>query len=238
MDERAAAALGSLRGEATVTSSGEIAWAVRRLFERVAEARPLVVVFDDIHWGEGTFLELVEYVTDSAAVPDPVVLHGTARTAGAAIQWGGGKLNATTVLLDPLNSDEADELIARLLPSKQAGTPGLRERVRDAAAGNPLYLEEMAAAVAVSGGAVSIPPTIQALLAARLDQLELGERHVLERGSIEGELFHSGAVAALGSDGTDMAARLVSLVRKDIVRPDQATFAGDDAFRFRHLFDP
>jgi len=85
---------------------------------------------------------------------------------------------------------------------------------------------------------VSIPPTIQALLAARLDQLELGERHVLERGSIEGELFHSGAVAALGSDGTDMAARLVSLVRKDIVRPDQATFAGDDAFRFRHLFDP
>jgi len=149
--------------------------------------------------------------------------------------WGGGKLNATTVLLEPLNSDEADELIARLLPSKQAGTPGLRERVRDAAAGNPLYLEEMAAAVAVSGGAVSIPPTIQALLAARLDQLELGERHVLERGSIEGELFHSGAVAALGSDGTDMAARLVSLVRKDIVRPDQATFAGDDAFRFRHL---
>ena len=82
---------------------------------------------------------------------------------------------------------------------------------------------------------VSVPPTIHALLAARLDQLDTSERHVLERGSVEGQIFHRGAVAALAPEETRIDGRLVSLVRKDLVRPERPVVADDEAFRFRHL---
>jgi len=82
---------------------------------------------------------------------------------------------------------------------------------------------------------VRVPPTIHALLAARLDQLEQHERAVLERGSVEGRLFHRGAVEALYPEEHEVTARLTALVRKDLVRPDKAELPGQDAFRFRHL---
>ena len=80
-----------------------------------------------------------------------------------------------------------------------------------------------------------MPPTIQALLAARLDQLDPAERAVLEHGSVEGRTFHRGAVAALAGGDGSVDQRLVALVRKELVRPDRALLAGDDAYRFRHL---
>jgi tetratricopeptide (TPR) repeat protein len=150
--------------------------------------------------------------------------------------WAGGKLNATTVSLEPLSEDETDELIAGLLVGS-ALEEGLQTRIRRAAGGNPLYLEEMLAFVGRSsnGDEIEIPPTIQALLAARLDQLDPSERHVLERGSVEGEVFHRGGVAALIQDETPVDGWLVALVRKDLVRPEHAQLAGEDGYRFRHL---
>ena len=85
-----------------------------------------------------------------------------------------------------------------------------------------------------SGTDVLVPPNLQALLAARLDQLESAERSVLERGAVEGEVFHRGAVQALSDDGQVMP-RLVSLVRKELIRPGRPLLAGEDAFRFGHL---
>src|SRR5262249_10124602 len=82
---------------------------------------------------------------------------------------------------------------------------------------------------------VAVPPTIQALLAARLDQLEPSERVVLERGAVEGHVFHRGSVVALAPEEQQVSSRLQTLVRKDLVRPDQAMLPGDDAYRFRHL---
>jgi len=113
----------------------------------------------------------------------------------------------------------------------------LHERIVQVAEGNPLFLEEMLALVRDSGGTqVEVPPTIHALLAARLDQLDPAERSVLEHGAVEGRVFHRGAVAALGRDGDgEVDRRLVALVRKELVRPDRAQLAGDDAYRFRHL---
>jgi tetratricopeptide (TPR) repeat protein len=94
----------------------------------------------------------------------------------------------------------------------------------------------MLALVRDSGGTqVEVPPTIQALLAARLDQLDPAERSVLEHGAVEGRVFHRGAVAALGDGVGEVDRRLVALVRKELVRPDRAQLAGDDAYRFRHL---
>jgi class 3 adenylate cyclase len=161
--------------------------------------------------------------------------------AGAAVpglldrrpSWGGGKLNATNVLLEPLASGEAGELIDSLASEIPAE---LRGRILDAAEGNPLFVEEMVAMTSEDGnGDVVVPPTIQALLAARLDQLEPAERGVLERGAVEGLVFHRSAVAALAPDDARVDGRLVTLVRKDLVRPEQAVLPDDDAYRFRHL---
>jgi len=236
-DGEQAPAIRALLGETPAPgTSADIALAVRKLLERAAAARPLVVVLDDVHWGEQTFFDLVEHVADLSRGA-PVLLLCLARPELLERQpaWGGGKLNATTVLLEPLNGGEADELIDRLLPAGAGTDRTLRARALEAAAGNPLFLEEIAAAVGSSRGDFAVPPTIQALLAARLDQLDPAERRVLERGAVEGNSFHRGAVEALGPDEPFVPDRLTTLVRKDLVRPDEATVAGDVAFRFRHL---
>jgi class 3 adenylate cyclase len=236
--ERAALeAIEGLLGEGqVVASSEEIAWAVRKLLEAAAESSPLVVLFDDIHWGEPTFLDLLEHVADlSREAPLLLLCLARPELLDRRPAWGGGKLNATTVLLEPLSSGETDDLLEHLLGQAELGHD-LRFRIREAAEGNPLFVEEMVALVEESGdGEVSVPPTIQALLAARLDQLEPSERRVLERGSVEGRVFHQSAVQALAPEETQVANRLTSLVRKELVRPDKAQLPGEDAYRFRHL---
>ncbi|HJU37291.1 MAG TPA: adenylate/guanylate cyclase domain-containing protein [Gaiellaceae bacterium] len=233
-DPRAAAAIASLLGEsAEPASADEIAWAFRKLLE---EAAPVVCVFDDLHWAEPTFLDLVDHVADWSR-DAPILLLCIARPEliDRRSTWSGGKLNATTVLLEPLTPDETDQLIERLL-GDSALAESLRARIRDAAEGNPLFVEQMLAMVAESGnGEVAVPPTIQALLAARLDQLDPSERGVLERGAVEGKIFHRGGVEALAPEEPDVPTRLMALVRKELVRPDRTQLPGDDAFRFRHL---
>src|SRR5262249_19270196 len=103
-----------------------------------------------------------------------------------------------------------------------------------AAGGNPLFISEMLA-MAAEDAHVEVPPTLTALLAARLDQLDVAERRVLERGSVEGELFHRGGVQALAPDEREVTLRLAALVPRRLVRPDRAQVAGDDGYRFRHL---
>jgi class 3 adenylate cyclase/tetratricopeptide (TPR) repeat protein len=233
-DPRAAAAIASLLGESDAPAAAdEIAWAFRKLLE---EASPVVCVFDDLHWAEPTFLDLVDHVADwSRDAPILLVCIARPELLDRRATWSGGKLNATTVLLEPLSDDETDELIERLLGD--AGLDeALRGRIREAAEGNPLFVEQMLAMVAESpNGDVVVPPTIQALLAARLDQLDAAERGVLERGAVEGKIFHRGGVEALAPDDQDVPTKLMALVRKELVRPDRTQLPGDDAFRFRHL---
>jgi class 3 adenylate cyclase/tetratricopeptide (TPR) repeat protein len=234
LDPAAVAALEGLLGdEPAVSSTEEIPWALRKLLESLA---PIVVVFDDIHWAEPAFLDLIEHVADlSRAAPILLLCLARPELLEHRPGWGGGKLNATTVLLEPLSATQTDELLERLLGEATLDDE-LRERIRDAAEGNPLFVEEMVAFVEASGDReVTVPGTIQALLAARLDQLEPAERGVLERGSVEGRIFHRGAVQALAPEETQVESRLTGLVRKELVRPDKAQLAGEDAYKFRHL---
>jgi class 3 adenylate cyclase len=241
LDPATAGMLAPLLGQQTpATSPEEIAWAVRKLFEAAAAERPLVVVFDDLHWGEPVFLDLVEHVADFSR-DAPILLLCMARPEllDRRTAWGGGKLNATNVLLEPLSSHEMGKLIERLLSGRRIDS-SLRERILEAAGGNPLFVGEMLAMLAERGEGngtrgVTVPPTIQALLASRLDQLDDAERRVLERGAVEGQVFHRGAVAALAPEEQQVDGRLMTLVRKDLVRPEQALLAGEDAYRFRHL---
>ena len=230
----AARPLRSLLGETDeLARAGEIAWGFRKLLEQEAQQRPLVCVFDDLHWAEETLLDLVEHVADLSR-DAPILLLCMARPELLERRpvWGGGKWNATTILLEPLGAAETERLLSEL-----GGVPAeLRERIVGAAEGNPLFLEEMLALVRDSGGKrVEVPPTIYALLAARLDQLDAAERSVLERGSVEGRTFHRGAVLALADGDGQLDERLLALVRKELVRPDRPQLPGEDAYRFRHL---
>jgi class 3 adenylate cyclase/tetratricopeptide (TPR) repeat protein len=233
LDGDAGQAIHAVLGDASASASAaEIAWGFRRLLETCTTDAPLVCVFDDLHWGEETFLDLVEHVADlSRDAPILLLCMSRPELLDRRQSWGGGKLNATTVLLEPLGADEADRLIASLGDVD----PALRQRIRDAAEGNPLFLEQMVALVEDSGGSeIVVPATIQALLAARLDQLDASERGVLQVGSVEGRLFHRGAVEALAAE-EEVTPRLTALVRKELVRPDKPQLPGEDAFRFRHL---
>jgi tetratricopeptide (TPR) repeat protein len=213
------------------SSQNELFWAVRARLEETALERSLVVVFDDIQWGEPTFLDLLDHVADlSRGAPIFLLCLARPDLLDRRPGWGGGKLNTTTMLLEPLSRAECEELI-----ESHGNLIGVetRTRILEAADGNPLFVEEMLA-LAHESGDVRVPSTIQALLQARLDQLGRGERSVIERGAVEGQVFHRAAVREL-SPGADIEPELVGLVRKEMIRPEPSTFAGDHAFRFRHL---
>jgi class 3 adenylate cyclase/tetratricopeptide (TPR) repeat protein len=224
-EEAAAVSIRSLLGEAeAATSAEEIAWAFRKTLEHAAAERPLIVVFDDIQWGEEPFRDLIEHVA-LLSTGRPILLLCMSRPelAERVPTW------PVTLRLEPLRNDAVDELIPERL------SDDLRERITRAAGGNPLFIEEMLAMAGEEDGEVVVPPTLRALLAARLDQLEAAERSVLERGSIEGEIFHRGAVQALLPNEGQVTPRLAALVRKELIKPDRPLYAGDDGFRFRHL---
>jgi class 3 adenylate cyclase len=227
-------------------------WAVRRLLETLARRRPLVVVFDDLHWAEPTFLDLIEHVSDwSRDAPILLVCASRPELLDLRPAWAGGKLNATSVLLEPLDAEACGRLVENLLGGieldEEAGA-----RVLAAAEGNPLFIEELLAMLVDDGlirrdnrrwkataelRSLPVPPTIHALVAARIDKLGEAEREVMERASVEGKVFHLGAVRELSGDGAagGVEAEVMTLVRKELIRPDRSTFGGEDAFRFRHL---
>ena len=208
----------------------ELFWTVRTQLEEVAEERPLVVMFDDIQWGEPTFLDLVDHIADlSRGAPILLLCIARPELLDKRPGWGGGKLNATTILLQPLTPDECTVLVEAHGGVESATL----ERILAAADGNPLFVEEMVALVREDGD-VRVPSTVQALLQARLDQLGAEERTVMERGAVEGQIFHRGAVLEL-TRAADVESQLNGLVRKELIHPTRPTLAGDHAFRFRHL---
>jgi class 3 adenylate cyclase len=235
-----------VRSDAPPVSPAESFWAVRRLLESLARERPLVVVLDDINWGEPAFLDLVEQLAEWIR-DAPVALVCMARPELHDVRpgWAGGKHNASSIFLEPLTDSETDRLLRNLLGSGELEAE-LATRIRGTAGGNPLFLAEVIALlleeglihpedgswVPVSGiPNVPVPPSIQVLLAARLDLLDRDERQVVERAAVQGQRFDRRAVDRLsGQSAETVDACLRALVRKDLVRP-----AGGDDFTFRHL---
>jgi class 3 adenylate cyclase len=230
------------------SSVEETFWAVRSFLEAVAKTAPLALVFDDIHWGEPTFLDLIEHITGWARdAPILVLCVARPELLDERAGWGRGTFNATTISLEPLSDDECGDLIGNLL-GRAALPDEARVRILAAAEGTPLFVEEMLSMLIDDGSLardgdrwvatgplvdLRVPPTIQALLAARLDQLTGDERAAIQRAAVCGKQFHVGAVAAL-LDGQEVQPILMSLVRRDVLRPDRSSLAGQDAFRFRH----
>jgi len=241
--ERLAAATGL--GEGTTTSE-ETFWAVRKLLESLAQDAPLVVVFDDVQWGESTFLDLVDHVVDKTRGA-PILLVCLARPdlLDERPSWGGGKLNATSIQLEALRDADVEQLIDHLLGQGEV-TDEVRRMLQEAGEGNPLFVEEMLSMLVDQGrlrqdgerwtgseglDAVEAPPTIQALLAARIDRLEADERDLLERAAVIGKSFSRESLAGLAPDAP-LEDLLEALERRDLVLPDGAS---DEAYRFRHM---
>jgi predicted ATPase/class 3 adenylate cyclase len=227
--------LDGLTGAATTPASSEEAfWAVRRAFEATARRCPLIVAFEDVHWAEPTLLDLVEYLVGWSrdapillvclARPDLVERRPALITPHA---------NRDAIALEPLSPSESQALLAELSEGLALDEP-YAARIIDAAGGNPLFLEQLAA-TAEETEDIRIPPSIQALLSERLDRLTRPERVAIEQAAVVGRDFPLSAVAALSPDDErdGLTGHLLSLVRKGLVRPDPS--ADGDRFRFHHV---
>ena len=165
--------------------------AARALFEHFTARGPLVVVVDDVHWAMPAFLDLVEYV--ARAVDGPLLMVSVTRPA---LERRGSWAEGATVL-DSLTWDDAQRLVDAL-PERDALDERIANAIIDAAEGVPLFMEQLAAYAAESGLADDrIPPTLDALLASRIDMVEPGERAVLSRAAIVGRAFSMMSIGAL-----------------------------------------
>ncbi|HEY6594936.1 MAG TPA: adenylate/guanylate cyclase domain-containing protein, partial [Asanoa sp.] len=227
---------GAVGFSATSAPTAETNWAVRKLFEALARHRPLVVVLDDLHWAEPTFLDLIEHVAGSARdIPLMVVCLARPELLDARPGWQSASDNATTVRLEPLADKEAAALLERGLRAHVVDQQTGR-RALEAAEGNPLFLEQLLAIQAEHGEELGMPPTVQAVLAARIDRLPPAERTVVQRASVQGRAFSRRALAELVGERNlaTLDATLGALQRRELVQPDPRAFGGDDGLRFAH----
>jgi class 3 adenylate cyclase/tetratricopeptide (TPR) repeat protein len=220
----------------TSAPTAETNWAVRKLFEALARHRPFVVVLDDLHWAEPTFLDLVEHVVGSTRdVPLMVVCLARPELLDARPAWQSPSDNATMVRLEPLAESEAAALLERALRARVVDEQAGR-RALEAAEGNPLFLEQLLAIQVEHGEQLDVPPTVQAVLAARIDRLPPAERTVAQRASVQGRVFSRRALAQLVGDRhlATLDATLGALKRRELIQRDPRAFRGDDGLRFAH----
>jgi len=236
----------------TAASLEQIFWAVRRLLETMAGDRPLIVVFDDLQWAETTLADLIEHVADwSRDVPLLIVCLARPELLDARPAWGGGKLNATTILLEPLNHEEGRRLMAHLLDYQQVAEDAW-DRIGQVAEGNPLFLEEILGMLLdegklrrkagrwlladEDGRKTAVPPSIEALIAERLEHLPPDARALIQRAAIVGRTFYHGAIITLSpaAEQPSVETNLLVLIRKGFVQPVPNELADEETYRFRH----
>jgi DNA-binding SARP family transcriptional activator len=231
--ELVAARLTELTGEGDGGgSSGEVFWAVRRLFDALAREQPLVVVLEDVHWAEPTLLDLVEYLA-AWTVEAPLLIVCLARPELRDERPGLGA-EADVLTLDPLEEAAADTLVGEL--GGMDLDDATRKRIVAIAEGNPLFLEQLLAFLEEVGPDAldRVPPTVEALLASRIDRLEAEERSLLECAAVVGRRFPRAAVLHLTPPDELPAVdgRLRSLARRGLISALRDTASG---FRFHHV---
>jgi predicted ATPase/class 3 adenylate cyclase len=220
-------------------SSEETFWAVRRALEALARRRPLVLCLEDLHWAEPTLLDLVEYVAGwSRSAPILLLILARPELVERRPTWIAPQANADALALEPLSKNEMQALLAEL-GSEIELARGVKDRIAEAAEGNPLFVEQMAAMAAEQNGhgELAVPPSIQALVAERLDRLTATERDVIERAAVVGRDFPASAVSVLcpKTDRPSLSRHLLALVRKGLIRPDPAPSDREDRFSFQHV---
>jgi class 3 adenylate cyclase/tetratricopeptide (TPR) repeat protein len=244
---------GLLGDEVAQSAVQELFWAIRKLLELLAARRPVVVLFDDIQWGEPTFLQLLEYLADWAMrAPILVVCMARRELLDDRPDWAMPRPAAEVITLQPLDDEQTRQLVEGLIGGGRVDAEA-EARISSVAEGNPLFVEEMLRMLADSGELrledgqwvldrsvvhVPIPSTIQALMSARLERLDPEQLDVLERAAVVGQVFGWGDVAVLRDDdrlAARTAAHLQALMRKQLIRPRHDDPGDEDAFEFTHV---
>jgi class 3 adenylate cyclase/tetratricopeptide (TPR) repeat protein len=233
-----AAALGVLGATEDSHSGRELQWAALRWAEQLADAAPLVLVFEDVHWAEEPLLDVIERLARSLSA-SPVLILCVARPELLELRpsWGGGNPRASSIDLGALAPDESEELVEALL-ARSPVPPAQRALLLDRAEGNPLFIEEIARMLVDAEGAEAarerIPDTVQALIAARIDRVPPEQKRLLQHAALVGRVFWRGALDRLA--GEDTGTLLDALLECDFVVPEErSTISGDRAFRFKHV---
>ncbi|HKE53737.1 MAG TPA: adenylate/guanylate cyclase domain-containing protein [Actinomycetota bacterium] len=236
----------------SVAGLQETFWAIRRFLEWTGRDRPLLLILDDLQWAEPTMLDLVEYLAARSrnvatmllclARPDLMDMRPT---------WASDVASASVLSLDPLDANESHRFVNELLGGVNLDDEAFA-LIAEPAAGNPLFLEEMLRMLDDDGllvqegdrrvatldlGELRVPDSIHALLGARLDRLSQEERLVIRSASVVGKGFWRDAIEELAPESVrvHVGSALDTLVRKDLIRPDPSTLAGEDSFRFHHI---
>jgi class 3 adenylate cyclase/tetratricopeptide (TPR) repeat protein len=233
--------LGLAAGVLDTTSGGrrgqEIAWAAHEWAANLAEAQPLVLGFEDVHWADEPLLDLIEQLADRIRdAPVLIVCLARPELLEARPSWGGGRLRSIAIELGPLREEENSLLVDGLMEG--AALPDdLRGALLDKTEGNPLFVEETVRMLLEQrdGAGVRIPDTLQALIASRIDRLPPDSRSVVRHGALIGRVFWRGAIVEL--DPTlDVDAALSDLVdRQLLTREPLSVVSGETAFRFKHI---
>jgi class 3 adenylate cyclase/tetratricopeptide (TPR) repeat protein len=225
------------------------AW--RRFLDAVADPYPLVLVFEDLHWADGPMLEFIDHLVDwPTGVPVLILCGARPELYDRHSRWGGGKRNSVTLPLYPLSDQEMSLLISALL-DRTVLPADTQATLLERSTGNPLYAEEFIRMLTDQGilqreGAtvglvrdvdITVPETVQGMVAARLDGLPLSQKGLLHDASVIGKVFWSGALAAMGGIDQDQAERdLHELAKKELVRPSRtSSVAGQNEFSFWHV---
>ena len=245
--ERVASAIGLSGAQFPVH---EVFWGARRLVEAIGARRPVALAFEDVHWAETTFLEFVEYLAQEAEAP--VLLICLARPEFLEMREGWGeRTDGIRIALEPLGEADVGRVVEQLLGDAQVDED-VRARIAVASEGNPLFVEQLLEMMVEEGllrrdgetwvaagdlSTVSMPPTIHALLAARLESLSPEEREVIGAASVVGQQFVEGAVEELVSEPVreNVLELLGALVQKRLVRPAGTGLELERSYRFGHI---
>src|SRR5829696_3858420 len=231
-------ASGVLEAVQSESSQQEIAWAVREWAEKLAGVQPLVLVFEDIHWAEEPLLELIEHL--AAWVREaPLLLLCLARPELLDVRpgWGGGRVRATSIELEPLGESDSEELVDALMTGGELSEDD-RRLLLEKTEGNPLFLEETVRMLAEDGtaGIGGIPDTLQALIAARIDRLGSEPKALLQRAAVIGRTFWEGALMRLSPELDSLEAPLEDLLRREFVLDEpRSSITSEAAYRFKHV---
>ncbi len=220
-------------GGGDARSEAFAAW--RRFFEALAEQRPLITLFEDLHWADDGLLDFVDHLADWAGdVPLLVVCSARPELLDRRPGWGGGKPNAVTLSLSPLSDDDTARLLGALM-----GRPVVDAELLLRAGGNPLYAEQFAQMATEAGSDAGLPESVQGIVGARLDALGIADKQLLQDAAVIGKVFWPGAVAALSDSAVEdsaLATAMHSLDRKQFIRRERrSAVLGETQYSFLHV---